>query len=191
VHLSEFELLEALKEPYCPVCSLARKAARSYLAGVIEGGVNDPELRADWRRRGGLCPRHWREARELDAPAFPLAIVTEDLLRTALEEGWREPRCPACVVEAEAERRYLQSLQRLSPVQVREALAEGRGFVCLRHRRQLPEGELTAILDERLRLLVDDLAEFQRKYDYRHADEPMGPEADAWLRAIRALGGEV
>ncbi len=191
MHLSEYELLEALAEPYCPVCSLARKAARSYLAGVVEGGVNDPAVRDDWRRRGGLCPRHWREARNLEAPAFPLAIVAEDILRSELSGPRGNPDCPACQVEREAEERYLQTLQKLPLDRVRQALAGGRGFVCLRHRRRLPAGDLAALLDERLKQILSDLSEFQKKYDYRHAAEPMGPEADAWLRAIRALGGEV
>ena len=191
MHLSEYELLEALREPYCPICSLARRSARSYLAGVVEGGVNDPAVRADWRRRGGLCSRHWRDARELESPAFSLAIVAEDLLRFQIKEHGKAPDCPACAVERDAEERYLQSLLQLPMEQVRRALAGGRGFVCLRHRRRIPEGELASILDERLELILRDLAEFQRKYDYRFADEPMGPEGDSWLRAIRALGGDV
>ncbi len=191
MHLSEHELLEALAEPCCPVCKLAHEAARSYLAGVIEGGVNDPAVRADWRRRGGLCSRHWRDARELEAPAFPLAILSEDLLAAELEHPHERVRCPACEVEAEAERRYLASLQALPLAELQGALEAGRGFVCLRHWRALPAGERSALLRGRLEEILRGLAEFQRKYDYRHVDEPMGPEGDAWLRAVRALGGEV
>ena len=191
MHLSEYELLEALREPFCPVCSLARQAARSYLAGVIGGGVNDPTVREDWRRRGGLCPRHWRDARELESPAFSLAIIAEDLLGSRMNDSAEAPDCPACAVERDAEERYLQSLRQLPLEQVRRVLTEGHGFVCVRHRRRKPEGELASILDERLELILRDLAEFQRKYDYRFTDEPMGSEGDSWLRAIRALGGDV
>jgi len=191
VHLSEHEVLEAFAEPRCPVCALARKAARGYLAGVIEGGINDPALRDDWRRRGGLCGRHWREARDLEAPAFPLAILTQDLLAAELEHPHARVRCPACEVQAAAEGRYLESLRSLPLEAVRAALERGRGFVCLRHLRDLPEGELAGLLRARLRGILDDLEAFQRKYDHRHTHEPMGPEGDAWLRAIRALGGEV
>lgn len=80
---------------------------------MIDGGINDPEVRADWRGRGGLCGRHWRA---------------------------------------------------------------------------LPKGELAALLRGWLEQILADLEVFQRKYDYRHTHEPMGPEGDAWLRA---LGGEV
>ena len=100
-------------------------------------------------------------------------------------------RCPACEVQTAAEGRYLESLRSLPLEAVRAALERGRGFVCLRHLRDLPEGELAGLLRTRLRQILDDLEAFQRKYDHRHTHEPMGPEGDAWLRAIRALGGEV
>ena len=191
MHLSEYELIEALRQPFCPICELSRRAARNYLAGVIEGGVNDPAVREDWRRRGGLCPRHWRTARELESPAFSLAIISEDLLRSRLQGSFAEPDCPACAVEREAEERYLDSLRNLPLEKVREALEGGRGFVCIRHRSRIPAGGLSRLLDRRLEQILEDLAEFQRKYDYRYTNEPMGPEGDAWLRAIRALGGDV
>ncbi len=191
MHLSGHEVLEALEAPHCPVCRLSRLAARAYLAGVIEGGINDAALRAEWRQRGGLCARHWREARDLEAPAFPLAILSEDLLADGLARGVKPPRCPACEIETEAEARYFHALLALPLADLERALAEGRGFLCLRHWARLPQGPLRQRFRERLEGILEDLAEFQRKYDYRHSDEPMGEARDAWLRAVRALGGAV
>lgn len=192
MHLSEYEVLEAFQEPYCVVDRLAKKAARAYLAGIVEGGVNDPGVREALRRSGGFCSRHWRIARELEAPALPLAILAEDLLRAGLaSERPRPARCPACEVERRAEERYLQALAAIPKPRLEEALEAGPGFVCLAHWRRLPEGPIKALLRRRLEAILRDLEAFQRAFDYRYADRPMGRERDAWLRGIRALGGEV
>ncbi len=37
--------------------------------------------------------------------------------------------------------------------------------------------------------LEADLGEFVRKFDYRHAGEPMGRERDSWLRVLRLFAG--
>jgi hypothetical protein len=192
MHLSEHEVLEVLREPVCAVCQLTARAGRAYLAGVIEGGINDPETRADWRRRGGLCPHHWVVARGLEAPALPLAILSEDLLEEGLKGHLpRPPRCPACAVEARAEARYLAAIVALPEPRLFAALEAGKGFLCLDHLARLPEGPKQARFRARLKEILADLKTFQRKYDYRFAKEPMGRERDAWLRAVRALGGAV
>ncbi len=192
MHLSEHEVLEVLAEPVCAVCALAARVGRTYLAGVIEGGINDPETRADWRRRGGLCRHHWGVARGLEAPALPLAILAEDLLEEGLKGRLpRPPRCPACAVEAEAEARYLAAIAALPEPQLFSALAAGKGFLCLDHLARLPEGKKKARFRARLEEILADLGVFQKKHDYRFAKEPMGRERDAWLRAVRALGGTV
>jgi len=188
-------------------------ASRAYLRGVLGDGVNDVQLRADWRRRGGLCPRHWRVWRSLESPALSSTVLLRDLLGSAIEGAppaaargpWPGPRrrpvgadpeagaarCPACGLEAQAERRYLDALARLPPAKLEGALAGGRGFACVRHLAALPDGPVRARLGARLSDLVADLDTFLRLSDHRHAGEPMGAAGDAWLRAIRALGGDV
>ena len=131
MHLSEHEVLEALAEPVCAVCDLAARAGRAYLAGVIEGGINDPETR------------------------------------------------------------YLAAIEALPEPRLFAALAAGKGFLCLNHLARLPEGKKKARFRARLEEILADLEVFQRKHDYRFAKEPMGRERDAWLRAVRALGGAV
>jgi hypothetical protein len=188
-------------------------AGRSYLRGVLGDGVNDVDLRADWRRRGGLCPRHWRVWRGLDSPALSSTVLLRDLLSTALEgappparggrTGWGRRRsapapdgapvvrCPACELEAKAERRYLDALARLTPPRLEAVLRDGRGFACLGHLAALPAGPVREQLAARLPELLDDLDTFLRLSDHRFAGEPMGEAGDAWLRAIRVLGGDV
>jgi len=189
---SEFDVLEALKKPVCAVCHLSDESAVSYLKGVISDGVNAPPVRDDWRRRGGLCPRHWRAFRWLENPTLPAAIFSEDLLESYLEGGVpAASACPACEVEARAATRFLVTLRRVDAARVAEELRTGRGFLCLKHLAELPENDLATLFRNRLRGIIEELREFQRKHDYRFAGEGVGPERDSWLRAIRALGGEV
>lgn len=192
MHSTEFELLERLAAPRCAVCDLATESARDYLEGVMADGVNDGELRGDWRRRGGLCPRHWRVWRTLDSPPLSSALMTQDLLSSYLASGRpAKLECPACGVEAKATRRYLQALRKLPAEKVLEALERGRGFLCLRHLERLEAEPIERAFRQRLERVVAELAEFIRKSDYRFAQEPKGEAGDSWLRAIRALGGEV
>jgi hypothetical protein len=190
-HSTEHELLDACARPHCLVCDLSRAASRRYLAGVLGSGINDPQLRSDWRRRGGLCGRHWGVLRTLDAPALPAAILAQDLLRSYLEGGRPAADCPACEEEAGAEARYLAALDRLAPARLEPVLAEGRGFLCLSHLARLRGAPLRRTFEQRLSGLLEELETFQHKQDYRFRDEPAGAERDSWLRAIRALKGDV
>ncbi|MCL4454773.1 MAG: hypothetical protein M1157_03935 [Deinococcus sp.] len=195
MHNSEYDLLEALAEPYCSICYMARRAARAYLEGVFADGINDLVVRDDWRRRGGLCSRHWQEVRELDSPMLSATILLQDLLPSRLaflqKVLWRPPDCPACAVEAKAELRYLSALQQIPQWQVAAAWEVGKGFLCLKHLSQLPDGSLRSLFSGRIKDLLNELAELERKNDYRYIHEPIDKEGDSWLRAIRALGGEV
>jgi hypothetical protein len=176
---------------------------------VLGDGVNDVDLRHDWRARRGLCAQHWRVWRGLEAPALSSSVLLRDLLDTELQRDapaprrrwWRRHaapvadvptvRCPACELEATAQARYLDALTRLPADRLAEALAHGRGFVCLQHLHGLPPGQVREQLIDRLAGLVEELDTFIRRSDHRFAHEPMGSAGDAWLRAIRAFGGDV
>ncbi len=220
------------------MCAASAQSARIYLRGVLGDGVNDVDLRAELRRRGGLCPRHWRVWRNLEAPALSSAVLMRDLLehevrlrlgatvaqarggglrwldaltgrRAAGGAGAATPttatpaaatpttaaadavRCLACEIERKAERRYLHALQRVPQGELEGVLAAGRGFICVTHVDALPEGPRRALLTARLEALLADLDIFLRRSDHRFSHEPMGEAGDAWLRAIRAVGGDV
>lgn len=205
------------------MCAASAQAARTYLRGVLGDGVNDVDLRAELRRRGGLCPRHWRVWRNLEAPALSSAVLLRDLLEHEVRRrlgaavapprggglrwlgawaGRRAPdtvdaaavdevRCLACEIERKAERRYLHALQRVPQGELEGVLAAGRGFICVPHVDALPEGPRRALMTARLEALLVDLDVFLRRSDHRFTHEPMGEAGDAWLRAIRAVGGDV
>lgn len=192
MHTTEHEILDTLAEPCCVICRLSATSARGYLEGIMRDGVNDRVVRNDWRRRGGLCARHWRVWRGLESPPLASAILTRDLLGSYLQQGApKELACRACRSERDAERRYLDALLALPAEVPSAALSAGRGFVCLRHLEGLLPGPLHDAFRARLEAVLEELGEFIRKSDYRYASEPRGPEGDSWLRAIRALGGDV
>ncbi len=192
MHTAEFEVLESFLKPYCPICRLSQESAKDYLAGVLGDGVNDPKLRSQWRRRGGLCGHHWHVLRGLSAAALPAAILARDLLSHYLSQGRPEkPNCPACEARRDAEARYLKALLKVPEDRLLKALEDGRGFLCLEHLDNLPRGKLREAFTGKLKHLLEELAEFERKHDYRFSHEPYGSERDSWLRALRALGGDV
>ncbi len=158
----------------------------------MRDGVNDIGVRNDWRRRGGLCTRHWSTWRHLESPPLSTAILTDDLLSTYLE-GNAPPavRCPACEIAEQAERRCLNALRTLPLRPLDDALAQGPGMICLRHLEALPGGRVRERFAARLEQLVDDLREQIRTSDHRYTHERRGPHADAWLRALRVFGAEV
>jgi hypothetical protein len=129
--------------------------------------------------------------RSQESPPLPAAIVTQDLLSSYLEDGAPPLDCPACAVEEVAEGRYLAALERLDRRHLQTALRRGPGFLCIRHLQRLHDGPARELLRERLHALLAELEEFRRKQDYRFADEAPGSERDSWLRAVRALGGDV
>ena len=190
--MPDAELLEVLQRPVCAACARAAHAGRQYLRGVLGDGVNDVQVRALWRRDGALCPAHWRVWRALESPPLPTAILLHDLLGAHLDAPPVRSTCPACTIATGEARRTLRALARLRPAALDAALAsDARGFLCLEHLADLPQGAARERFTARLRALRDELAEAIRKADYRFATEPVGPEADAWLRAIRAYGGDV
>jgi hypothetical protein len=192
VNSEQHEILELLRQPACAVCLRAQTSARRALEGVMRDGVNDVGVRDDWRRRGGLCTRHWGVWRQLDTPPLSTAILLDDLLTTYLA-GKAAPtvRCPACEIEAHAERRCLKALRTLPLGRLGEALDQGPGMVCLQHLEALPEGRVRERFEARLEGLVEHLREQIRTSDHRYVSERRGPHADAWLRALRVFGAEV
>lgn len=80
---SYFEIIDACKEPDCPVCSLGHAAARRNVNTLIYEGVNDYGLRATLRESLGYCHEHaWMLPEAGESAALGIAIVHRDLLNT-------------------------------------------------------------------------------------------------------------
>ena len=80
---SYFELLDACKEPGCPICRLGQRAAQRHLTSVIYDGVNDVPLRATLRDAYGYCHEHaWLLPESGESAPLGIAIIHRDILNT-------------------------------------------------------------------------------------------------------------
>jgi len=80
---SYFEILDACKEPDCPVCCLGRNSASRHLKSLIYEGVNDVRLRATIRKSVGYCHEHtWLLPEAGESAPLGIAIMHRDLLNT-------------------------------------------------------------------------------------------------------------
>lgn len=136
-------------------------------------------------------------------------IGSLDALRASLEHGRRRRRvslarragCPACVAFAEgSQRKVYFFVQLLADADARPHYQSSDGL-CYAHLARAVEHALDNGADDVARLLLDDwrerlahvraqLAEFDRKRDYRYAAEPKGEEQDSWTEVIRRYVGE-
>lgn len=109
-----------------------------------------------------------------------------------------DARCPACAEREETEQlaiggllEYLERADFISHYRAADGL-------CLEHflaaldgvREEATLGELVAVQLRAHSALRAELDEFIRKHDHRFSDEPIGAEADAWIRAIARVAGE-
>ncbi len=214
------ELLEAMAAGGCPMCRLARKASDSYLNALIYEGVVDVGVREKLRNARGLCYRHaWRIARRRGS-VLGVSIIYSDVVNTlvkALEAQADAPTrlfsrgqpdlsralaaeedCPACVLEADANRRHARTLLRhLNSEEIQAGYIAAGGLCLLHFQMTLSHASagqaktLAAWQAVAWRTLRGELDELIRKHDYRFRDETVSEEeADSWERAIAMIIGD-
>ncbi len=80
-----FNLLDAMRQPGCPICRLVSKMVFSYLDGISYENVNDPGVREELQRSLGYCAVHgqqWLGMRDALGTAIIYKGVLESVLRT-------------------------------------------------------------------------------------------------------------
>jgi hypothetical protein len=105
--------------------------------------------------------------------------------------------CPLCASARSLEASDLATILRVfGEPEFHERFGYSAGL-CLPHLLRAAEladdeASLVAVIDwhaAHWEALQNEMGEFVRKFDYRYADEPMGPERDSWLRALRVFAG--
>lgn len=157
-YLAYFDLIEAFRQPGCPVCRCAATASRQYLETLGREHVNDPQLRWRLRASWGFCNWHSWILADLPGSTFAAAVIHEDLLRTARHRTAALGARAACV--ARGPRRWLARLAGAggSPALVRLYRRRSPCPACLEAARV----EARAV--DALGAFVDELA-FQRAYE--------------------------
>ena len=173
----------------CALCGLEQHAARRYLEGVANDGVNNIPLRQRLTRKGGYCGRHCKVFAG-EAHLLSSAILFEDFLErrlgNALAGRTTRITCEACEAEKDMRRAVRTSLKRSRKD---EALHEAleKTPLCLTHLElvcaALPK-EARARLIDRHRDLRARLAEVVRKHDYRFSGSVTQEEARSVREAL-------
>jgi hypothetical protein len=159
-----YKLLEACREPGCPVCRLEQQGVERYLDNQFYENVNSPAWRDRLRASRGFCHEHaWLAVNRRLGDALGFSIIYHDiansLLRALNEDAGpaRAPRraaslrerverllvvltprkrCPVCEHREEVTRNILSGLvEDLPTTEMTDALQESQGL-CLPHLRQ-------------------------------------------------------
>ena len=162
----------------CPGCRAEAMADQQFLAALTP-----EDLARVWRR---LCPDHRSQATRWTLRRYGGGFAY-DLAQQVLAPAGPEPfGCPMCAHGRNAAQAALAA-----------ASDEAHERGCLPHARlaletATPEDARAwaGAIADRLDEIGRDLGEVIRKHDYRFADEPLGAEADAWLRALMLFAGE-
>lgn len=198
-----YELLDAMKEKGCPVCLLLEAYTDRYIDNLLYESVNDTNLRAKLVSSGGFCKEHSKKLLRFGYKGYALgiSIIYKDLVNayynTLNTQGTLSSsrKCLICEVLEDVESRILEELIKNIKDYEFYQVYKGSDGLCMFHLskvlaiskdREVNELflELTAL---KLKGLLDQLLEFIRKQDYRFREEPIGVEADSWIRAIEIL----
>ncbi|MBI5024486.1 MAG: hypothetical protein HZC18_05725 [Candidatus Omnitrophica bacterium] len=219
-HTSYFNLLDALKEDGCAICFLVSKSIHKAMDDFLYERVNDPGAREETKKSFGFCNRHaWQMQKLGDGLGVAIIYQNlSELLMTKLEsikdnkrsahdfldiEEIRlskkiEDNCMFCKEAEEIEQRYFSVLiEEFYDPQLENNFENSFGL-CLPHLiiflKQCRDAKITSDVLKteltKLKNLIAELKEFQRKHDYRFIKEGFGKEGNSWTRAIEKFGGK-
>ncbi len=82
-----FSLIEACRQPGCPLCRVAQDAVERYLDHLFYADVNDIKVRQHLRESRGFCPPHaWLLLEKKLGDALGIAIIYHDILTNILRD---------------------------------------------------------------------------------------------------------
>jgi hypothetical protein len=80
-----YKLIEACREPGCPVCRLEQRAVERYLDNHFYENVNSPRWRDQLRASHGFCHEHaWLTVNQRLGDALGFSIIYQDILNSVL-----------------------------------------------------------------------------------------------------------
>src|SRR4030065_880311 len=79
------DLLDALKQPGCPVCRLERSAVDSYLDNLFQSNLKDLEVSQGLRESLGLCREYsWQVLDSKFGDALTFSLIYHEILQSAI-----------------------------------------------------------------------------------------------------------
>ena len=218
-HTPHFELLEAIRQPACPICRLAVRSGDRFLETYSYEHVNDIEIRELVRAAKGFCHNHtWRlfhkhsplgtaltyydilgEASQQIAEAKEKQSLLRGLASAVRKRLTPQGTCLGCDAQKGSEQRYLGLLVETlrSDREFQEAYAGSDGL-CLLHLRTAlggrPGGDATDLLlrvqDKRIAAVRDQMSEIVRKADYRVKERVTQEDIDSLPAALSQVVGK-
>ncbi len=205
--MTYYNLVDAFEEKGCPICFLVEKASQSAMDYFLYERVTDGGVRKDLKNSLGFCPRHaWQMVSMGDG--LGISIVYEDVLGEMKDRMnsfgrtdkifLRKNLCPICKTEKDAEMRYAEAfVERFSEKDFFASYEKSDGL-CFSHLQtvlKLWRGKdgllaLMSVEKEKIKSLIMELKEFQRKFDWRFSKEEFGGESDSWIRAVEKTAGK-
>jgi hypothetical protein len=190
--LPYFEVCRALQTQGCALCTLILDGNRRYVERILAESVNDPGVRASWRKGGGVCRRH-AEYLEESGDALAVGILYLDLLGEKPDQALGHPAgapCMVCLDEQRRRERHWRVLRVSAGDPDLIATADTSEGLCGPHLRQARVelrgttilGHLEAATVRGLVRTRKQLAELVSSFDYRNP----APGADA-SRSWRAV----
>lgn len=161
-HSHFYDLLDALKEPGCAICTIVSRTRWRYLDSLAYENVNDPGVRLKLREALGFCNRHAWYFVDTVREVFGAAIIYRDVLHSVLRLAADPSRlaralvepdgvCPACIAERDSARHALHTLaEAINEPDVRAAFDASDGL-CAPH---LSEAMAIGQLDARRAILA-------------------------------------
>ena len=179
------DLETALQETQsCAICWLEQRQVTRYLTGVSNDGVNNIPLRMRLAKKGGYCSEHSEQFVKVSQP-LSSAILLESFLKQKLERAAKGKKaiqidCEACEIKIDNRKSYAKSIQRtIKQSHIQDLLLKAQ--LCTTHIQLVAQRapafftyQLTAQHDE----LMQNLAEFIRKYDYRVVNKEQHSQAE-------------
>lgn len=178
---------EYLDKPGCPICALLREQNKKHLDTLFWEMVNDPQVRTQLTKNGGLCSDHLRLVFEERPSVLGIAIIFKDLLLHYLRGELPAPedtRCHLCLRNQELERESSKILKKYWPEWKRQW---GKyTFLCRQHLCLFPpeneiSKEICGFSENTLYRILELVNSFIEKFDYRKAASGFSEfEKESW-----------
>ena len=219
-HTTYFNLLEALKEDGCAICTIIKNFVHKSMDDFLYEQVNDPGVRKEIKESFGFCNRHaWQLQKFGDG--FGLSIIYHYLSELLIDkmDKQTDPKilikgllqdkemrnfqkiqntCMVCKGAKEIEHRYIDVfIENFEDTELQFAFKDSFGL-CLPHLLTLLKlckntkisNGVVKIEAMKIKSIIEELKEFERKHDYRFSKEGFGKEGDSWIRAIEKFIGK-
>ncbi len=210
-HLAYYALLDGLRAGGCPICRRVSETGRHLMKAFLYESVNDPEIRAQMRRDGGLCHRHtWQLASFGDALGGTIllndwfagvsAAMFEDsraLRHSRLVERRQPENCYFCRQAMLIDSAAVAELSAHLADEAVEKCWENGAVLCVAHlfavericRNRPCWKNLYSVHRRKYAALAAELAGSLERQDYAHRTAGECPDEGVWLRAAALLAG--